>query len=442
MKRLFFTALLLLISAGAAISSEVMTQGFIAFKTGDEIKIMGDYDRKVYFTSFNASEALQYALDQLAEDGGELEIGNGRYYLESPLILYDNIKLSGKGRSTKLTISEKNREGTGILCKGINAALITGLTLSAGNNPDARTGIVIDNCGDVKIQGIYAVGFSDYGLWMRNSSFLCEISNCSFAGNRKANIYLSKLRYGRIGNFIPNLISDCTIYGGGKGIECNEVIVLNIVGCILYQTRDVGFHLHTGSNSVLISGCRTFQISNDAVRVEDTHELNITGNIFCWHTGHGIFVRNSAWGSISGNNIIDNGSYNPGGPAFDTKMSDIKKDIPLKNGVCLSAVRGYQVTGNAIFNWSVVPKMKYGILENGACFKNIITGNNINYYEEGDVLSLGEATTIANNSGFGESTYFEMQDLEMTSFDDDQFWQGSIQSFQPELVQDFIESLK
>jgi parallel beta-helix repeat protein len=441
MKKRFVIIFIIMAAESLSIQTRA-SQGLYARLEKDEVSVIGQIDQRVFYSSEDAARALQAAIDLLAEEGGELKIGPGRYYLDRPLTLHDNILLAGSGRSTRLMVNRKNSDGIGILCREVNGVTISDLTLSSGVNKDARNGIIIDNCGNVKIRDVFSVGFAEYGIWMRNSSFLCEITGCTLAGNGKANIYLSRLRYGTIGNFIPNLINHCTIYGGGKGIECNEVIVLNIIGCILYQTGGTGFHLHTGSNSVLINGCRTFQISSDAILVEDTHELNVSGNIFCWQTGHGIVVRNSAWGTISGNNIIDNGSYNPGGPIFDTKYSDLKEDIPLKNGIWLSAVRGYQVSANAVFNWSVVPPMNYGILEEPSCFKNIIQANNVNYFEKGAVRSEGTETVVSNNTGFGEDTYFEMLNLERTESSEPQFWQGSIQSFQPELLQEYIDNLK
>jgi hypothetical protein len=163
------------------------------------------------------------------------------------------------------------------------------------------------------------------------------------AGNQKANLYLENLNWGTYGNFIPNLVSNCTIYGGGKGIECNYVIVLNIIGCNIYQTNDIGIHIYKQSNSVLVNSCRTFQISSDAMVVEKSDELNVTGNIFCWSTGNGIVVKNAAWGNISGNNIIDNGSYNPGGINFKSTFDDVKEKMPLMNGISLSGVKGYVI---------------------------------------------------------------------------------------------------
>jgi hypothetical protein len=362
---------------------------------------------KIIFESNNASKSIQYALDKISSKGGSIIIRSGDYLLDIPLRLYDNITLSGRGRSTKLLVSKNNHEGIGIICKNSQLVEISNLTVSAGNNNNAKTGIIIDNSGNINVYNVFAIAFAEYGIWMRNHSFLSEISNCTLAGNKKANLYLDNLNWGTYGNFIPNLISNCTIYGGGKGIECNYVIVLNIVACNIYQTNDIGIHIYKQSNSVLVNACRTFQIGSDAILVEKSNELNVTGNIFCWSIGNGIVVRNAAWGNISGNNIIDNGSYNPGGKNFKSTFDDVEEKMPLKNGVSLHHVRGYTINSNTIFNWNLAPKMLYGIYEDSTSFKNIIEGNNINYFYRADVLSQGKETIVRDNVSLGDVTHSE-----------------------------------
>jgi hypothetical protein len=438
----FLIILVLLAACQFRTLSALPVQDFLIYLDGNEVKVEGRFDRIEYFSSKDASEAIQYALDKISESGGDVHLGSGRFYLDRPLKISTNCSLRGSGRSTKLMVSEDNEEGVGIMCWYANGVEISDLCLSSGDNEKAKTGLIIDRSGDVKVINIFSVGFSEYGLWLRNQSFLCEVSSCTFAGNMKSNVYLDSLNWGIYGNFIPNLLADCTIYGGGKGIECNYVIVLNIVACNIYQTNDYGIHLYKTSNSVLINGCRTFQIGSHAVVVENTHELNITGNIFCWSLGDGIVVRGAAWGTICGNNVIDNGSYNPGGVNFKSHFKDVKEEMPLQNGITLSEVRGYNVSNNTIFNWNLAPKMRYGIFEDAKSFKNVIEGNNINYVMDAAVLSEGAGTTVSNNVELDDVTFVEVRDYAKRHSYSGHFRPGRIQSFQPELTEEFIESLK
>jgi hypothetical protein len=283
---------------------------------------------------------------------------------------------------------------------GVRGAEVANLALTGKENPDAVAGLVLDDCRDCRVDNVLSAGMAKYGIWLRNNTCLCRISGCSLVGNRDANIFLESLSDGGpCGDFIPNLISDCVIYGGGRGVACSDTIVLNIVGCVVYQVDGPGFHITERSNSVLLSGCRTFQISSDAVVIEDSDEINLTGNTFCWHTGSGIVARRARWGTINGNAVIDSGSHNPGGSLFGTRFDELDEPIVLRDGIDLTDTHGYTVSGNAIFNWGVAPKMSVGIRERSSSGTNVITSNNVNYFEAAAVISDGTGSTATNNTG-------------------------------------------
>jgi hypothetical protein len=417
--------------AGLSTAKAQLEQDYRIANDGDHYNVYGVIDGKSIFKSRHAHKAIQYAIDRLADKGGQVIISRGDYTLEEPIRLKDRIHLMGSGRASRLLVGESNSEGIGLICQKLNGIIISNLSFTAGDNPDARIGILIDDCGDSKVQDVFSVGFTEYGISMRNNSFLNEIVGCHLAGNRKANLHLQELAKGRYGDFIPNLVSNCVIYGGGKGIEMNRVIVLNIVGCIVYQTGDAAFHLHSVSNSVLITGCRTFQITGPAVLVEDSHEFNCSSNIFCWHTKQGILLRNANWGTVTGNEIIDSGSYNSGEKDWETPLEAMPADQPLYDGIELINVHGYHLGGNTIFNWKVAPLMRNGISEDSQSGKNIISSNNINYYSEADVFSEGKETTVHGNISLKEEAHVTMEGRKL--------W---LQSFKTEWMDEYIELQK
>jgi hypothetical protein len=113
----------------------------------------------VVYESDNASKSLQFALDKISSVGGSITINSGTYFLDKPLKLFSNVTFKGRGKSTKLVVSEKNEEGIGIICKEQQMVEISDITLSAGNNKKAKTGIIIDNSGNVSIHNVFAVAF-------------------------------------------------------------------------------------------------------------------------------------------------------------------------------------------------------------------------------------------------------------------------------------------
>jgi hypothetical protein len=190
---------------------------------------------------------------------------------------------------------------------------------------------------------------------------------------------------------------------------------------------------------VSVVNCRTYQITGDAVVVEDSHEISIVGNTFSWHTEAGMTLRRVRWGTVTGNNIIDTGSINPGGPFDSKRFADLGDYPPSYAGIALEACRGLTVTGNALFNWPVCPPMSSAIDEDDESANNVIVGNNANYYREQAVRSAGTQTVAESNSGYatkplwfnpppeerGESLFIDTG--------------HPVQSFQPELTRGFID---
>ncbi len=423
----------------------MIKQDMLVLQDDDQYLVMTEITHETVAREKNASTAIQAAVGALG-GGGTITLGRGTFRLDKPARLADRVWLRGKGRDTRLVVGganqvgsanqvgganvggAANQEGIGLLCDSLEGAAISDLTIVPEGAQTGRAGIILDACGDTQVRHVFAGGFSGYGIWVRNSSFLCTIESCSLAGNGAANIYLEELAKGRGGEFIPNLVSGCTIYGGGKGIECKNTIVANIIGCCVFQTRDTGFHLHSQSNSIVINGCRTFQVGKYAVLLEDTDEFNLTGNIFCWHIEDGVVIRNANWGTICGNEVIDTGSFNSGVEDFTARWESAPKDLPPYSAIKLHDTRGYTVSGNSIFNWGVAPAMEFGIYEDADCYNNNFSANNINYYAKKDVESLGKHSTTSNNISSKQRPH-HIREREMPEF---------FQTFQTELTDEFI----
>ena len=408
-------------------------QNLLIRQVRSEFQVVGEIGHETLFASSQAHLAIQAAIDALAGTGGQVKLGPGTYPLAAEVKLANDIHLRGSGRGTKLLVCKENDAKVGLLCKGLHGATILELAVVAEKGAGAAAGIVVDDSGECKVRDVFCAGFDLYGIWMRNNAFLCEIRGCSLAGNRGAGILLENLeRSGRYGDFVPNLVTNCTVYGGGKGIECVKTIVLNIVACVVYQTNDVAYSVLDYSNSVLISGCRSFQIGSHAVVVENSHELNLSSNVFCWHTGHGILVNDAFWGTICGNEVIDNGSYNTGCPNGTGSFDELAEEPPTYDGIHLEGTRGYSITGNTIFNWSVAPKINVGIHEDASSHNNTIVGNNINYFEDDGVVSLGKDSKVSANVSFGDEPYDDEGGRRWSMA------RRRIQSFQVELTERFI----
>ncbi len=359
-------------------------------------KARGQIDGRVLISSASADEAIQHAIDSFAGQGGAVCLERGRFVVNRQINLAADVTLCGKGAASRLWIGPRHDTGVALFAGDTQDVTVADLSIGSDKgNERARCGVVLESVGVSTVRDVLCIGLQERGIWLRRNSFLCEVRGCKIGGAGKSGIFLDGLAgKGRGGDFVPNLVTNCIVYAGGTGIEANHTIVANIVGCEVFQSGGPAFHIHTQSNSVLVSGCRSFQIQDDAVRVEESHEVNISSNIFCWHVGHGIVLRGAIWGTITGNNVIDTGSINKGLPP-----GELPESIELKNAIYLSGTQGIGVTGNTIFNWPAAPPMLHGIFEDAACRNSIFTSNNINYAKK-DVVSLGQGSKANANVSY------------------------------------------
>eukprot|EP00662_Eupelagonemidae_sp_cell21_P010048 gene10048-51407_t len=211
-------------------------------------------------------------------------------------------------------------------------------------------------------------GFSSHGISLTGAFYMCEVADCTVSGN-DVGIYLA--RNGCNGS---NLVANCTIYGGRVGMELDAAICANISAVQVFQPTSHAFHLHSRTCSTVLTGCRTFQVGGDAVRVEDSHEFNATSNVFCWTRGSNIRLTDVSWASVNGNNIIDSGVRHHGD---DGKPDGMWRRSPAV--VVDGTTKGAQVVGNAIFNWGDQIEMdRAGVLCRGA--GSVANGNVVQLY--------------------------------------------------------------
>lgn len=384
--------------------TEQLTQDYTVYRENDTFRVRGQVDQAEIGSLGSAWQAIQLAIDSLGDTGGQVALQSGQFPLREPVKLRDNVWLRGSGRGTSLLVS--GGEGSaGLLCEGLKGAVVSDLALRPAEGEAPLAGIVMGDCGDCQVRDVFCERFAGYGIWIRNNSFLCEIRSCKLAANAKANLYLDDLAGGgRGGDYVPNLVTNCITYGGGTGIECRKTLVLNIVGCQVFQPGGMGYHVHGASNSVLISGCRSFQVEQDAVLVESSHEINISSNIFCWQRGHGIVLTDVSWGAINGNEVIDSGVR-------------ARDGSPMVGILLRSGVQGVQIVGNTVFNWGDQCPMEVGIREAPTCRGNLITANNVNYCVQADIIAEGQGTEVHGNVGELKKAYEHMGRLPFPDFD-------------------------
>jgi len=448
--KLIILTIALVILAYQAQCLDSVSQDFEIYQQGETHIVRGKIDLKEHFSGSSASEAIQFALNNLGASGGTVYIHTGIYLLNKQIDIPSHATLTGSGNGSRLIFGNNHVTGIAISCRAADNAVIKNLSIQAElSNVSARIGVQIDSCGLTSVEKVTCIGMQEHGIVLSNYSFLCTIDACKIGGTGKSGILIKNLfKGGRGGDWVPSQVSNCIVYACGKGIECLKSLVINISDCQVYQTKSHGFHIHTQSNAVLVTGCRTYQITGGSVVVENSHEINLSSNIFSWSTEEGIILNNVRWGSVVGNNIIDIGSVNLFDPEEDSlikadpKRPFVKKYVPGQEitnytGILLkNQTMGITITGNSIFNWHVAPPMRYGIEEDTSCVSNLISSNNINYCIEG-ISANGKETLVKNNKIYAEKPFYRVNSNKP-------FIKGIIKDYQyfdTRLIQEFINEI-
>lgn len=396
----------ILITILLAAATNAFGQGtdYVIFKEGDFFSARNRISGSVEVKDKEAGVTIQTVLDKFKGRGGKVELMSGRYPLTSQLVIPSHVTISGNGTSTVVVIGKTSQLESAFYSDSTSKVTIQELAITSEDPKEEHSGIIFNSGGDCLVRDVFITGMGAYGIWYRGYCFLSEIRGCKISGSGKSGIFLQGVKTkSRAGDYLPNLIANCIIYGGNYGIKLQETLCTNIVACQVFMTKNAGIYLDR-SNSTLISGCRTYQIQSDAVKVVKSDELNVSSNTFCWHEGHGIMLDGVIWGTINGNNFIDNGHINivpedVSSASYVMKIPDgINVLDSLKCGIfATNKTRGVTVSGNAVFNWGSNAPLKHGIHEDASCSDNIIIGNNINFYHYSGILSEGTNSKESNN---------------------------------------------
>lgn len=415
------------------------TPDLLVYRQGQETVVADENTRAKLHSSTDAAAAIQHAL-ALAQNGGTVMLASGVWLLDRPLRLMGGATLAGRGHGTVLAAADAFAGDAAVIIEDAHAATLRNLTVSGFVGPGLTQGVILRRSPQCVLESVSVGGVREAGFLIEDNSFLSRVHGCIAAGNTRCGFLLRNNFKGTYGDFVPISVQDSLVYGGGKGFEFDRCIVANITGCSVYQTGNTAFHLYNMSNSVLISGCRTFQIGGDAYVSEESNEINLTGNIFCWHEGVGIRLRKVCWGTISCNNIIDTGSYNPNAPDCSVTFAEVGNRARPHEAIIMEESRGLVVSSNAIFNWHVCPPLAHAIREDEKCADNTYVGNNINYVAPGAEAILAAAkggASIANNTVHAAQPHVHYYGQQTLLPPDQQ----KMQSFQPAITRKLIETI-
>ncbi|MDQ8192914.1 right-handed parallel beta-helix repeat-containing protein [Coraliomargarita sp. SDUM461004] len=376
----------------------------VLYKKKSQWALISEFSSEQYAES-ESIEMLWPLVEEMLAGGGLLRISADELEISRPISLGSNTYLEGSGTATRVVPSPTFVGEALIVMASANASSVRNLSLHGLGR--VSYGVMLCDSVDCRVAEVTASCCVDAGIVCRDNSSCCTLSNCTAIENQRANFLFENLAFaGRLGNFPPNTVTACTSIGGGHGFEVHQATVFNITASTAFQSRGHGFKVHQTSNSVLISGCRTFQCEQSAVYVENAHELNVSSNVFCWQRSDGIVLNNVNWAAINANEVIDSG------------VRDLKERRRV--GILLhSDTKGVQIVGNTIFNWGDQPPMSHAIYEAADCSENLFVNNHINYVADVPVVSLGQHSVVGENMIVAEAAYRNMDKSPFPDFDRD-----------------------
>jgi hypothetical protein len=344
-------------------------------------------DKEVLFESESASKTIQFAVDLAhSKKGGEVTVNPGVFNLDAPVRLKDQVWLRGKRAATILKLAQTNK--TCIEIVDAENVTVSELTLAAGNNKPAFSGISGINTKNCSIKDLQIRGFANYGMYFNRRNNNLSIDRCFFINNEQAHFYLENSG----GLYEPPVqISNCNFFGGGYGILTKEDKTtgsgMKIQDNMFSYLK--GMAVDSGMDSLYISGNKLYWIGLDGMRIKGKH-FNMSGNINSWIRGHGLVLDGARNGLVEGNNLTD--------------MGVRPIDGLRKCGIALYNSSEIEIKGNSIWNFGDQGYLEYAVYENHDCKSNTLVANAgwFHFYPDAYGLFGDGAINKGNTSNQGE----------------------------------------
>jgi len=379
-KNLLLICLLLLASVQNVLLASP-EQNYIVYTDGTQYAVKTDITGRVVFSSIDAATSIQWAIDNLPAmgiNGGEVLIEEGNYPLTNCVTVKDNVWLHGKGASTKLHTQGQVMEA--IIIQDASMAVVSDLFLYQGKNEiKATKGISLERSVNCQVLNTEVSGFT-HGISNYGESSLTLINN-NRANDNQTNIEIAN-GGGVIGRWMPLLVTENHIRGGGVGIDCNAMVA-HIMDNTIAGVSGRGIYART--NSIVLSGNKLTDIGGDYAIYGNGAEFNCTYNIISNVKGGGIRTRDR-WGNFTENHITNCGTVEKPAIAIHLETDD-QREGPGESKV---------VFRNTIFNEEGQAMLEYGVKEDG--FRDIIAENKIGKCLKETVLAEGENTIVIGNN--------------------------------------------
>lgn len=299
-------------------------------------------------TDFETYFAQAIAL--LPTSGGQIVILEGAYTYGANLsITKDNVKVSGQGAGTVLTLkSGTNADTEGLYASGGTGIEISDISLN-GNKANQSSGtcygIRLISCTKFSISNVRAINHTRTGIFCTDPSN-AEIKNCYSADNDSNGIN-SQGNISEV-SFINNRCTGNSGTGIRAAADVGETITsITIAGNISIGNNQHGIYCRRAYSSA-ITGNTCKQSGIDAayagIYLVLSHNNTVSGNTSNGNGYQGIALTDSHYNTINGNTCNDSGTQS--GISLFATGTNSNNNI-ITNNVCAgNAGRGIYIASN------------------------------------------------------------------------------------------------
>jgi parallel beta-helix repeat protein len=301
----------------------------------------------------DASTAINYALNMVADQGGRVFLATGNYRINNTLKIHSNTILEGEA------IDDVNTSGFG--ARLIAAPNLNGSLLSNANPTIGDTMITLKILSFDGARSNTDLNVGSYGILLTKTTrcrivdvavYRCKDSGIVFDGNQgtvEATIERVSSRGNNNAGLHMETQSDFHIYNSEFGSNQGEGILLATCSSGSISLTNVFLNLRTG---ILLYNTMNMRLSDNRANHNGYSGIEITSNT----------QNRAAYNILTGNICYNNGQQSP----FQAGIKISSKGDTISN--CI-------ISSNICYNEPDARSQDFGILEQNGAQENLITQN-------------------------------------------------------------------
>lgn len=301
----------------------------------------------------DASTAINYALEVVAEKGGQVFLSSGSYTITTTLKIHGNTVLEGEA------IDDPNNRGYGtrlIAAQNLEGPILANAHPITGDYNIIIRNLAIDGSRPSKDRKIGSTGIS-----------LTKTVRCRIADVAVYNCMDSGIVMDGQGGTVEAILERISSRGNNyAGLQMKTQSDFHISNCEFGSNQGFGILLSSCSSSSII-GCNVFLNKRSGIQLYNTNQMRITSNR-ANHNGYsGIEIVATTEGYGDYNNIIGNQCYDNGQEAAN--------EAGIKINPKATTIRYNILSSNICFDDQTTKTQYFGILENIGGENNLFSDN-------------------------------------------------------------------